>query len=74
VHTKVMRNVTFSAEADLIQRARLRAAGERTTLNAAWLARYVSAGMARSDYFEEMKRLGHVQAMRQFSRDERNER
>lgn len=77
MYTKVVKNVTLSAEADLIERARLRAAGERTTLNAAfreWLVRYAGAGMARSDYFEEMKRLGHVKTVRSFSRDERNER
>jgi hypothetical protein len=54
----------------------LRAAAERSTLNAAfseWLLRYAGAGMTSSDYFEEMKRLSHVKTTRPFSRDERNE-
>jgi hypothetical protein len=36
VHTKDVKNVTLSAEADLIERARLRAVSEKTTLNAAF--------------------------------------
>jgi len=77
VYTKDVKNVTLSAEADLIERARLRAASERTTLNAAfreWLGSYASAGMARADYFDLMKRLSHVRTVKTFTRDEMNER
>ena len=42
VYTRTVKNITLSAEEDLIQRARLRAAKEKRTLNAAfrdWLQR-----------------------------------
>jgi hypothetical protein len=77
VYTEIVKNVTLSAEADLIERARIRAASERTTLNTAfreWLRSYAGAGMTRADYFDLMKRLGHVRTTRSFSRDERNDR
>ena len=43
VYTGFVQNITLSADKDLIERARLRAAREKTTLNAAfrdWLDRY----------------------------------
>ena len=46
MYTRVVRNITLSAEEELIDRARLRAARERKTLNVAfreWLARYAGA-------------------------------
>jgi hypothetical protein len=76
-HTKEVKNVTLRAEADLIERARLRAASKNTTLNAAfreWLRSYAGAGMSRNEYFELTKQLGHVKTARSFSRDERSER
>ena len=72
-----MKNITLSAEENLIERARLRAATERKTLNAAfreWLGRYASADTGRQEYGELMKRLSHVRSARHFSRDELNER
>jgi hypothetical protein len=72
-----VKNVTLSAEESWIERARLRAATEKTTLNAAfrqWLRTYARAGEERTQYAELMKRLNHVKTTRAFSRDERNER
>jgi hypothetical protein len=78
VYTEIVKNITLSAEEDLIERARLRAAKEKKTLNAAfrdWLERYARAEtMGSSEYEQLMKRLGHVRSGRRFSRAEMNER
>lgn len=77
VYTIVMiKNVTLSAEEVLIEQARRRAADDQTTLNElfrAWLARYVAQPVAADQYGQLMARLAHVQAGRQFSREEMNE-
>lgn len=73
----MLKNVTLSGEERLIQRAREKAAHEKTTLNALfrqWLARYVGQDNAAASYHELMERLSHVQAGRSFTRDELNER
>jgi len=77
VYTEIVRNVTLSAEEELIERARLRAAREKTTLNAAfreWLSRYAGAETSSQEYRALMKRLRHVRPGRHFSREELNER
>ena len=74
-----MKNITLSADADLIAAARQRAAAERTTLNAQfrlWLADY--AGRKR----QGDAAVATIQALRReigtggrrFTRDEMNER
>ena len=72
-----MRNITLSADEDLIERARFMARGQRRTLNAAfreWLTQFTqSAGDAQS-FDALMKQLRHVDAGGRFSRDEMNER
>jgi hypothetical protein len=77
VQTGIVRNITLSAEEEIIERARLRAARERKTLNAAfreWLARYAGAQTTAQEYQQLMKRLRHVRSGRHFSREELNER
>ena len=77
MYTGVVRNITLSAEEELIDRARLRAAREKTTLNAAfreWLTRYAGTETSSQEYRELMKRLRHVRPGRRFSREELNER
>lgn len=77
VYTNIVRNITLSAEADLIERARQRAAQEKRTLNAAfreWLERYAATGTDHEEYTRLMKRLSHIRSGRSFSRDEMNER
>ena len=70
-----MKNITFSADEGLIQKARERAASDHTNLNAAfrgWLARYARAS---SDDFEAlMDSLKSVRPGKTFSREELNER
>lgn len=73
----MLKNVTLSAEDQLIAMARQRAQRERKTLNAAfreWLSAYAGKGNAANRYSELSRKLRHVSAGRKFSRDELNER
>ena len=77
MYTIFVKNITLSADEELIERARLRAAKERTTLNAAfrdWLERYAGIETNRQEYDDLMRRLSHARSGRRFSRDEMNER
>jgi hypothetical protein len=80
VYTEVVRalkNITLSADADLIERARARARKQKTALNAVfrdWLERYAGNGTAADDYQQLMKELRHVRAGKKFTRDEMNAR
>ena len=70
-----MRNVTFTADEELIDKARLRARHERTTLNTAfreWLQRYAGTGAAGEQYRYLMRGLSHVKSDRKFTREEMN--
>jgi len=72
-----MRNITFSADEELVDRARLRARRENKTLNAVfreWLQRYASVPTAVAEYQQLMRRLSHVKVDREFTRDEMNSR
>jgi len=71
------KNITLSAEASLIQRARQRAAEERKSLNELfrqWIVNYVGIGKGAEQYRRLMKHLSHAHPGRRFSRDEMNER
>ena len=73
----MLRNITLSAEAALIDRARLRAKSEHTTLNdafRAWLVRYTGQEEATTALGPLMERLAYATAGRSFTRDEANER
>jgi len=72
-----MKNITLSADADLIAQARLVAQAQRKTLNAAfreWLLQYTAQSGSGHEFEATMKRLRHVNAGRHFTRDEVNER
>ena len=73
-----MKNITLSAPEELIEQARKKAAAKGTTLNnefRGWLQSQVSSGDEQlTRYRQLVKRLGHVNAGRAFSRDEMNER
>jgi hypothetical protein len=72
-----MKNVTLSADEDLIEQARLVARSQHTTLNAAfrdWLLQYTAQACGSQEFQALMNRLSHVRAGRRFSRDEMNER
>jgi hypothetical protein len=73
----MLKNITFSADEDLIARARERAESENTTLNnefRTWLAKYAEQVRDGQEFADLMKRLQYVRAGRKYSRDELNER
>lgn len=72
-----MKNVTLSADENLIEQARLVARSRKTTLNEAfreWLQQYAaqSGGGAAVDAL--MRRLKHIRSDGPYTRDEMNER
>ncbi len=73
-----MKNITFSADEDLIEEARAVARSRRTTLNLAfreWLLQYTAQQSRVREFNALMKRLKHVNSGgRHFNRDEMNER
>lgn len=72
-----MKNITFSADEKLIEKARLKAAKEKTTLNKRfreWLSSYAKQDDVGSNYDRLMEELNHVDSGGKFTRDEMNER
>jgi predicted transcriptional regulator len=72
-----MKNITFSADEDLIERARSIARAQHKTLNAAfreWLAQYAASAGDTQKFDALMKRMKQLDAGKHFSRDELNER
>ena len=75
----MLRNITLSADEQLIARAREKAGAAHTTLNVEfrkWLESYASAqdDAAVTKFRDVMQQLGDVDAGRNFTRDEMNER
>jgi hypothetical protein len=72
-----MKNVTLSADENLIEQARLVARSRRTTLNEAfreWLEQYAAQAGGGAAVDALMRRLQHVRPGKRFTRDEMNER
>jgi hypothetical protein len=72
-----MKNVTLSAEANLLEQARLIARSRNKTLNAAfreWLEQYTAHDGAAQDYSALMESFRHVTSGGHFTRNEMNER
>jgi hypothetical protein len=72
-----MKNITLSADEELIEKARTIARSQRTTLNAAfreWLSQYTASPGDKQSFDALMKRLKHVDSGGHFTRDEMNER
>lgn len=72
-----MKNITLSADGELIEQARLVARAQHKTLNAAfreWLEAFTVHAGNGQEVDALMRRLRHVKAGRHFSRDEMNER
>jgi hypothetical protein len=74
-----MRNITFSADAGLIEKARAVARSQRRTLNDAfreWLGDYAARDreIAAQRFRDLMQDLRHIDAGAHFTRDEMNER
>jgi hypothetical protein len=77
VYTGNMKSITFSADANLIERARQRARKRQTTLNEAfreWLREYAEPKDFSRRYEDVMARLRHIKMEAPVSRDELNER
>ena len=77
VHYLCMKNITLSADEDLIEQARRVARAQHKTLNAAfreWLLNFTSQSGNGQEIDALMRRLRHVDAGGRFSRDEMNER
>lgn len=72
-----MKNVTLSADEDLIEKARSIARARRSTLNAAfreWLAQFTVSEGGTHGFDAIMKNMRHIDAGKRFTRDELNER
>lgn len=77
VHYFRMKNITLSADEDLIERARMIAREQRRTLNEAfreWLAQFAESAGDGQGFDALMMRLANVNAGRRFTREEMNER
>lgn len=73
----MLKNITLSAEEEIIRKAREKARRERTTLNATfrkWLNQYVSADHRVKDYDVLMKSFNYANPGKSFTRNEMNER
>jgi FtsZ-binding cell division protein ZapB len=71
------KNITLSAEENIIKKARQRARKQNTTLNnefRKWLERYASDDSLTGNYTLIMNRLEYVKAGKHFTREELNER
>jgi len=77
LHRLRIRNITLSADEQLIEQARLLAKSRHKTLNAMfreWLEEFTAQSGGTQEFDALMKRLKHVRAGGRFSRDEMNER
>jgi hypothetical protein len=73
----MLKNITLSAEEELIRRAREKAQREHTTLNETfrgWLQQYVKAEARAMEFDMLMQSLDYVRPGRTFSREVMNER
>jgi hypothetical protein len=79
---KMLKNITLSADEELIEKARAVAASENRTLNQVfreWLEQYQSRAESAIEYRNVMDRLSHIQSgsanlSGHFSRDDLNSR
>ena len=72
-----MKNITFSADEDLIEKARTLARSQRMTLNEAfrqWLAQFTASAGDAQRFDSLMRQMRHIKAGGHYTRDELNER
>lgn len=77
VYTVIVKNITLSADENLIEQARLVARAQHKTLNAAfreWLEQYAAQAGGGAAVDALMRRLRHVRSSGPYTRDEMNER
>ena len=73
----MLRNITLSADEELIRKARQKSQREQTTLNATfrqWLKQYTNSNSSTFDFEILMNSLEYVNSGKNFTRDEFNER
>ncbi len=73
----MLKNITLSADENLIKKAREKAQRERTTLNASfrqWLKQFANATIKIDDYDQFMQSLNYVKTSKKYTRSEMNER
>ena len=73
----MLKNITLSADAELILKARKKAQKENTTVNEQfriWLTRFISVDNRVADYDALMEKLSYAAPGKIFLRDELNER
>ncbi len=73
----MLKNITLSADPELIELARKKAAKENSTLNAqfrTWLEQYISSDRPVINYESLMDKLDYGQPGKKFFRAEMNER
>ncbi|MFW5755305.1 MAG: hypothetical protein ACOCWK_01810 [Tangfeifania sp.] len=73
----MLKNITFSAEKDLIDKAREKAQSEKTTLNVVfrrWLKQYTGKKNISNEIDLVMESVDYAKSGKKFSRDEFNER
>ena len=77
MYTETVKNITLSADADLIEKARQVAKSEHKTLNTAfreWLETYTRRKGDVEAHRALMRRLRHITSDGPYTRDEMNER
>jgi len=77
VYTILVKNITLSADENLIEQARKAAADQHTTLNAAfreWLEQFAGREARARRFDEAMERTKYLRADRKYTREELNER
>lgn len=73
----MLKNLTLSADEDLIARARAKASRQGTTLNSqfrVWLRAYVEQEQTANEYRDLMNRLDYARAGGRFTREQMNQR
>ena len=73
----MLKNITLSADEELLRQAREKVKRQHTTLNATfrrWLRQYVNGNTSASYFYSFMESLDYVKPGRKFSREELNER
>ncbi len=73
----MLKNITLSADEELIRKGREKARQEHSTLNAnfrSWLRQYVNRNTKTTDFRAFMESFNYARLGRKFSRDELNDR
>jgi len=73
----MLKNITLSADEEVIRKARKKAQKENTTVNEQfrlWLSRFINVDKRLNDFDALMNKLNYVSSGTKFSREELNER